>query len=155
MISDWLLAQTALFAVLEPVLLAHGIVTINEHRSDKAFSLASTQSFDLLSELLDHLARLRAEGHATLTMLGRILDQVDDLPNDVARRQKIVMRLVEGVHEEITICGRYLEERLSAWKAGGSPGGPAVGEAMIAEAQNPLKELLTEILQRPEVNLSV
>jgi len=154
MISDWLLAQTSLFAVLEPVLLAHGIVTENEHRSNKAFALTSTQSFDLLSELLDHLARLRAEGHTTLKMLGSILDQIDDLPNDVIRRQKIVMRLVEGVREEITICGRSLEERLGAWKESGSPGGPAAGEAMIAEAQNPLKELLTDILQRPEVNLS-
>jgi hypothetical protein len=154
LITDWFLAQTSLFSVLEPLLLAHGIINESEFRLDNAFSLTSRQSFDILEELLDNLARQRAEGRSTLPMLSSILDHLDDLPNDVNRRQKIVMRLVDAVREEITLCGQFLEERMTSWRANGSPGGPGAGEAMIAQAQNPLKELLTDILQRPEVNLS-
>lgn len=154
MMDDWLLAQTSIFAVLEPVLLEHGIVNASEHRSYKAFALTSTQSFDLVSDVLDQLQDLRAQGKPTIHMLSSLLDQVDDLPDDRPRRQQIVMRLVDGVRDEIAITGKFLETQLSAWKADGSPGGPSAGEAIIAEAQAPLKELLTEILQRPEVNLT-
>jgi hypothetical protein len=154
MVTDWFLTQTSLFSVLEPLLLAHGIIHESEFRTENAFSLTSRQSFDILEELLDHLARQCSEGRSTLSMLSSILDHLDDLPNDINRRQKIVLRLVEAVREEITLCGKFLEERMTSWRASGSPGGPNAGEAMIAQAQNPLKELLTDILQRPEVNLS-
>ena len=154
MVTDWFVAQTSLFSVLEPLLLAHGILNESEHRSERASSLVSRQSFDLLDDLIDLLARERAEGRSTLRMLNGILDHLDDFPNDPKLRQRAVTRLVEAVREEIVLCGRLLVQRLTEWKANGSPGGAAAGEAMIVEAQNPLKELLTEILQRPEVNLS-
>lgn len=154
MVTDWFVAQTSLFSVLEPLLLAHGILNESEHHSERASSLVSRQSFDLLDDLIDLLARERAEGRSTLRMLNGILDHLDDFPNDPKLRQRAVTRLVEAVREEIVLCGRLLVQRLTEWKANGSPGGAAAGEAMIVEAQNPLKELLTEILQRPEVNLS-
>jgi hypothetical protein len=154
MITDWFAAQTSLFSVMEPLLLAHGILNESEHHTESSTALVSQQSFDLLDDLIDLLARDRAAGRSTLRMLNGILDHLDDFPNDLKRRQRAVTRLVEAVHEEIVLCGRLLVERLTEWKANGSPGGAAAGEAMIAEAQNPLKELLTEILQRPEVNLS-
>ena len=115
--------------------------------------VVSPRVFDAAHELLGRLTELRRDGHDTTETLCAVAEDIDALPYDVARRQKVIELLVTGVREEIAANGIRIERALTAWRKKGNPGGPDAGRKIVAERQAPLYAILTGLLQRPEISM--